>query len=844
MFWCVQMRCGLYVACARITQASIRHACVVHVPLGRRALKDVPTAGGVKLLQRSVMARVMGATHAIVQACYDAARSADPKLAAVWEAMAAFEATRSPEATLDTVAGAETHGLAKHALHLGGGVEASLTFAYGALQSGSAPSNGVIQGAARGAVVTQPLNAAAYHTLALAMEASGAPAAACAALRAARALHTAATAAPAAVVPGAPLVAATWRGFSVDECMSLDLARVLVAAGEWEEACGLYEGLDSKERPVTNTYALLSYALAKGGGKKLHAGLLQRAMDGAMAAEEVADVAAAAVTAATSSGGGCAAAAAAAQWSAPRLQEWGDGGTGARAAARGAAAARLGVLVAAAAGGSVEEYAAARAAAVSVAYRMHAPADEHTDVADRDVLQQAAADIEVCAAVHARDACVARRAATRAVHLCPWSATHRDIAVCVSASDSAAPVHAARLAPRNRSSPGPQHDDGLATAAVDAVAEVHLRHAGLPALCSSAGSGAPDVADGIRAAKAAVMRDPRRVRAYVSLGAALSQRAVLSGGYGASSAVRACMHATRMLSAADEVGGGSSTATLRVHALLACAIAESTAAADEACSGCDTGDVGGEGERGHSERRMGGQGGQATAGAALEAAQNALHEAEACSAGVALKAGCLRQVARCQRLLGNSAAAEAALRHGADLGDAACGILLARLLISEGRGAEVVAPEGDAGGECVEWLQARKVAAVEAACAVGDLERAKAAAGGVDPASRAAPVANALVAVGALEQMGGVEGRDLGGAVKVQLSQVRRFGQLALAGCDRADVAVVAALALAESERRRAKPDAQWVRVATEAAEKLAGVAMGRDGGRAAVVRLARHAAR
>eukprot|EP00892_Ulva_mutabilis_P012850 jgi/Ulvmu1/9938/UM058_0021.1 len=779
-----------------------------------------------------------------VTACYDAARSADPKLAAVWEAMAAFEATRAPEATLNTIDGAETHGLAKHALHLHGGAEAALTFAYGALQDPSAPRNGILRGAANGAVVAQPLNAAAYHTLALAMEASGAPNAAVCALRAARALHAAAAAAPPASVPGAPLIAATWRGLSKDECMSLDLARALTVAGECEEACVLYEELDTAERPLKSAYALLAYALARGGGKQLDAGLLQRAMDAAMSAEEVASVATAAVSAAASGGGGYAAASAAAKWAAPRLQQWGGGGEAARAVARGTAVAHLGTLATAARSGTDKEYAAARSAAVAAVYRMHAPVDDKTDVSERDVLQKAAADIEVCAAVHAADACAARRAATRAVHLCPWSAVHRDIAVCAAASDPTAPAHAVRLTAANRASPGAEQEDALAAAAVDAVAEVHLRHAGLPPLRGTAGSSADGLADGVRAAKAALMRDPRQVRTYVTLGAVLAQRAVLCGGAGAASAVRACMHATHALAVDNQADAGGESAVLRVHALLACAIAESAGAAAEdeqatqhsrGAGRVDDPDtaaaqppaVANGGDPDSKRDRHG-------ASAALEAAQRALSDAEHSSVGAGLKAACIRQVARCQRLLGNHAAAESALRHGADLGDAVSSILLARLLIASGRAAEV-SGAGEASGpdQCVEWLQARKIAEVEAACVVGDLERAKEAAAGLEDGGRAPQVASALVAVGLQAQVPAAGGGEVAADVKQQLSQVRRHGQLALAGCQRADVAVVAALALAESEGRRAKADAQtqWARVAAAAAQQLPGTAAERDEG-------------
>eukprot|EP00892_Ulva_mutabilis_P012848 jgi/Ulvmu1/9936/UM058_0019.1 len=70
-------------------------------------------------------------------------------------------------------------------------------------------------------------------------------------------------------------------------------------------------------------------------------------------------------------------------------------------------------------------------------------------------------------------------------------------------------------------------------------------------------------------------------------------------------------------------------------------------------------------------------------------------------------------------------------------------------------------------------------------------------------------------------------------ASRRQLSQVWRHEQLALAGCQRADVAVVAALALAESEGRRAKADAQsqWASVARAAAKHLPEIAAEVDGG-------------
>ena len=206
---------------------------------------------------------------------------------------------------------------------------------------------------------------------------------------------------------------------------------------------------------------------------------------------------------------------------------------------------------------------------------------------------------------------------------------------------------------------------------------------------------------------------------------------------------------------------------------------------------------------------------------ALATAQQALEEIEALDcrkyALSAVKAACMRQLARCHRLAGDSATAEAALRHGMELGDACSSILLAKNLLSSGQSAEASAVLSEASSTfresahaCREWLGAIDVAQVEVACMSHDLLVARSALeGAVATGGRAASVARALVATAVCAhacEFVKVDG--LSSEVKQTLSEVRRHALQSLEGCDGADVKTVSASAAAESERLRGKPDA------------------------------------
>lgn len=854
-----------------------------------------------------------------MQECFDAARSSDPKLAAVWEAMAATEATRAPYATPDTPEATEAFGLSKHALQLRGGPEAALGFLWSALRDSEVSTWGTTRAAAHCAAAAQPLNPGAYHALGLVMEASGAFQKAVSVLRTALVLLS--DSGDSAEQQGDDLGAlfkvggsskggliAPCEGMSVQRCLQLDLARVLAKSGNFEEAVVFYKNVleDSSAACIAgqDAYTLLAYARAAAGASACSDSMFDPSMHAkasaaARTSEEIADVAAAPVAAlASSQHASFSDVYAHAMHAEEVMSQLGKGAEAdplvtQAAVHRATMHVHLGVLTAATFRGTDAEFAEAEATArhALLRMRMHVARGEDLPAGVSTMHAEAVADTHVAHAARSMRATEkwlpnrsSRLAAARAVHVCPWSTVHRDIAACIAASDACVPQHASRIAARRTAGPPQQLESTLMHGGATAVAHLVGNTAGLPHVGALSVASGGSLAAAVKCAKVRVVQCPQDVHAWAALAHLLTQQAVLSHrSKDATSAEWACMQALHIVRASSTTTTSPDkrrivgSSALAVHTLVLQSIAQSMVAVAEESKEPQIRSSSDGVAAPHLSRAMHdrnsssspsdipdsrlGPGGppqsptsivsmhmhfnstnsayktpvvtaQERIARALCSAQKALEEIAALAGGGAsalsdgaraVKCACLRQIARCQRIAGDSAAAEAALMHGKQLGDASCSILLAKHLLASGRSAEGAVLLSEASGTfresaagshaCAEWLGSIDVAQVEIACMSSDLEVARsvldsaAATGG-----RAASVARALVATAVCAHVCEfVKIEGLTSEVKQRLSEVRKHALQALEKCDGADVATVSASAIAQSERLRGKPDVAGV---------------------------------
>lgn len=738
-----------------------------------------------------------------MQECYDNARAQDPKLAAIWEAMAAFTALPTAHAAEgDLPPLLESTELYKHALGLGGGAEADLGFAYGALRSPGFPQ-ALAYAAAHRAAPMQPLNPVVYHTLALVLENAGASASASRLLRvAAGLLERAGPGLTGAQLACAPILlpphdasgAGLARGAALTRAVQLDLARSMVKAGDYEGGVEVYSGLDAGG--ALGAHAMAAYALAllsAGQAERAH-GVMVRAVEGASSVLEAAKASLMLVRGTAQASGARAAgetahalAATLRVHASPPCDE---------------APLWLAVLAAAATEGDAPTLAGAQDALAALLPEL--PAEE-------------AADVALAGCATAKTTRCALRCALRAVHLCPWSPVHRSVAVRIAAGGAAAPtagrllvapqpaqalpvpvVSAAEPAPSEGTEGGYLGSDDWQGSGASAAA-IASRGAALPD--GEAAAAEPSLRRAVRGAYARVHAAPAALAPWYQLALLLTQRAMLSpapaqDSHASVSAAAACAHALALLDRLKRRGAEPHATAVRVHLLLARSVADITGA--------------------H----------------AMPCAQGAL----AAGAGGPLAGACYRQVAACHLAAGGAsaaAAAEAALRQGADVGDAACVCLLSQLLADQGRHAEAVAQlqdaaaalvhlhadathaspglgeysDGEGGGEWrhvgavgggAAWLGALRLREVALLCSWDDVERAKAAMAGVSLEGSDAAIASTFLASALLRGAGAASGA---------LAEVRATLRSASARSGRRDVRLAGAIVGAEAELARGRGD-------------------------------------
>lgn len=825
--------------------------------------------------------------------------------------MAATEATHDPYATPCSTTATQAFGLSKHALQLRGGPEAALGFLWSALRDAEVSTWGTTRAAAHCATSAQPLNAAAYHALGLVMESSGAFSKAACVLRTALVLlkRNAEAASDGADMAetealmklsgrskgAGPALIAPVKSMSVQRCLELDLARVLAKSGNYQESVQLYtslleaSGSDSvAESTGMDAYALLAFARASAGAKCSSAtgkGASDANSDGMFEPELLEKAAAVADTLpATADVAAASVATIALSQSAPYAQVRAHAQTvdvtisqaeqdalreppSTQAAVHQAVLhARLSVLTAATLRANDSEFVEAEGTCRHSLLHMRmqiTPSDEVPSGA-ATMHAEAVADTHVaCAARAVRDAQFARArcAAARAVHVCPWSAVHRDVAACIAASNATQPQHASRIAAQHAAGTPQQLESTLMHGGAAATAHLVGGVAGLPPAGGVTVPTRGALAAAIKSARVRVLQCPRDSHAWASLAHMLTQQAALSRAADeARSAERACMqslHVTRTDPSSDR-----SNEVLAAHALVLQSVAQSVAA-----EGCEVGGVNAsvnessqreagtpEARASSSHSRLGAPGTAAcspatparsppftrgvtrvgatqgangdksdssppvyTAQNALRTAQEALQAIEGLGAVEgsekghmhALKVASLRQLARCHRLAGDANAMVATLQHGKQLGDPCSSILLAKQLWSSGESSEAsgmlaeasrALADSPASVACAEWLGAVLVSQVELACMSGDLKVATSGLQACAAAgSRPAGVATALVATAAcMHASASLKNHGMSPEAQQQLSQANDLAVKSFDACDGADVITVGASAIAE----------------------------------------------
>jgi tetratricopeptide (TPR) repeat protein len=420
--------------------------------------------------------------------------------------------------------------LYRHALRLGGGPEAALGFAAGALTEGCADAETLaeVTAALHRCLPLQPLNPALHHALALAHESNGDPRRAAASLALALQLLQSW---PESRVPGSALLVPACGFKSPLLPVKLDLARVLTKCGEGEAARKMFKEVE-EEGAVLGTYELLAYFSAVGTSSCADATLIRRAATAARSPEEA--EAAAAVAAAVVPRGAD---------NAERARLPPDGVARVWLAAGTASLAR-------------EDTAAAAVCAEAAARAARRASGSAALAADAAVLQGGAlTDTK------------ATRAACAAIHVCPWSPMHRALALRVMAAGPVSVATAVRICSTT-----------TVVAEPATVCRLACRHAGPPL----AGNGGSTVALAASASLQALRCRPWDPHSWYLASLLLAQAASQRP----ASAVRAAgisKVALRILQAKE----GHQVANLRTHLHLAHSIAllatGDATAADAAC---------------------------------------------------------------------------------------------------------------------------------------------------------------------------------------------------------------------------------------------------------------------
>jgi tetratricopeptide (TPR) repeat protein len=420
--------------------------------------------------------------------------------------------------------------LYRHALRLGGGPEAALGFAAGALTEGCADAETLaeVTAALHRCLPLQPLNPALHHALALAHESNGDPRRAAASLALALQLLQSW---PESRVPGSALLVPAYGFKSPLLPVKLDLARVLTKCGEGEAARKMFKEAE-EEGAVLGTYELLAYFSAVGNAACADDTLVRRAAAAARSAEEA--EAAATVAAAV-------------------LHRGADSAERARLPPDGVA--RVWLAAGTASLGR-EDTAAAAVCAEAAARAARRASGSAALAADAAVLQGGAVTDTKAA-----------RAACAAIHVCPWSPMHRALALRVMAAGPVSVATAVRICSTN-----------TVVAEPATVCRLACRHAGPPL----AGNGGATVALAASAALHALRCRPWDPHSWYLASLLLAQAASQRP----ASAVRAAgisKVALRILQANE----GHQVANLRTHLRLAHSIAllatGDATAADAAC---------------------------------------------------------------------------------------------------------------------------------------------------------------------------------------------------------------------------------------------------------------------
>jgi superkiller protein 3 len=191
---------------------------------------------------------------ALAERCLQQARSQDPAVASVWEAMAALAALRPS-------GDREQADYNEHAVGLGAAAEALLGFAESALRA-SGGIQAAVYAAARKAAELAPLDPAAQNVWGLACEAKGDAAGAVAAYRTAlRLLGLPQAAGTIDTTLRQP--AATRAGVKLQTGVKLNLARALTRAGLASDAMLLYGDMERAGELEQQPHAWLGYARAR-----------------------------------------------------------------------------------------------------------------------------------------------------------------------------------------------------------------------------------------------------------------------------------------------------------------------------------------------------------------------------------------------------------------------------------------------------------------------------------------------------------------------------------------------------------------------------------------------------